>query len=100
MNLLHVQHGRGGIDIEHDRQAAQIWYNLAQKFESLATKSALLVRQPGDVAARSRKTGDQAGACRVPRRREYGRADQGRFLSRKGWTESPREHDIARDPHE
>src|SRR5260221_508871 len=100
MNLLHVQHGSGGIDIEHDRQAAQIWYNLAQKFESLATKIALLVRQPGDVAARSRKTGDQAGACRVPRRREYDRNDRCRFLYRKGWNGSPRDTDIDLEPDE
>src|SRR5258708_14279831 len=100
MNLLHVQHGRGGIDIEHDRQAAQIWYNLAQKFESLATKIALLVRQPGDVAARSRKTGDQASACRVPRRREYDRNDRCRFLYRKGWNGFPRDNDIDLEPDE
>src|SRR5258707_495370 len=94
MNLLHVQHGSGGIDIEHDRQAAQIWYNLAQEFESLATKIALLVRQPGDVAARSRKTDDQASAGRLPRRREYNRNDRCCLLYRKGWNGSPSDNDI------
>src|SRR3954462_1052262 len=100
MNLLHIQHGSGGIDIEHDRQAAQIGHNLAQKFESLATKIPLLVRQSRDVAARSRKTGDQAGAGRVPGRREYDRNDRCGLLYRKGWNGSPRDNDIDLEPDE
>src|SRR5258705_14001399 len=80
--------------MQHDRQAVQTWYNLAQEFESLATKIALLVRQPGDVAARSRKTDDQPSAGRLPRPREYNRNDRCCLLYRKGWNGSPSDNDI------
>ena len=66
LNLAHLQHGCGIVDIGHDRQPAETGDNLAQKFESLASKIGLLVRQAGDVAARSRQTCDEAGANRVP----------------------------------
>ena len=75
LNLTHLQHSSGTVDIGHDRQPAKTGDNLAQKFESLASKIGLLGRQTGDVAARSRQTRDKAGANRVRRRREDDRDD-------------------------
>src|SRR5262249_27978384 len=53
---------------------------IAQKFETLAGSLRLLERQTGDVATRSRQTRDQAGADRVPRRRENDGDDRRRLL--------------------
>ena len=38
LNLAHLQHGGGIADIGHDRQPAETGDNLAQEFESLASK--------------------------------------------------------------
>ena len=83
LNLAHLQHGAGIADIGHDRQPAETGDNLAQEFESLASKIGLLERQAGDVAARSRQTRDQAGADRVRRHREDDRDDRCRLLCRE-----------------
>jgi len=48
--------------------------------EALANKIGYLVRQAGDVAARSRQAGDQAGADWVPSRREDDGDDRRRLL--------------------
>src|SRR5262249_12853575 len=53
---------------------------IAQKFETLAGSLRLLERQTGDVATRSRQTRDQAGADRVPRRRENNGDDRRRLF--------------------
>jgi hypothetical protein len=42
-NPSHIEHGSGGIDIEHDCQPAETRDNLAQKFETLGGKIGLLV---------------------------------------------------------
>ena len=42
LNLAHLQHGGGIADIGHDRQPAKTGDNLAQEFESLASKIGLL----------------------------------------------------------
>jgi hypothetical protein len=44
--------------------------NLAQKPELFSSKIGQLNRQTVHVAARARQTADQAGADRIPRRRE------------------------------
>jgi hypothetical protein len=62
-------------DIAHDRDSAETGDGLAQKFEPLASKVGLHICQTGDIAARSRQTGDKAAAHRVPRRREHDRDD-------------------------
>jgi hypothetical protein len=79
LDLAHIQHNGGTTDIGQDRQTAETGDNLAQKFESFGRKIGLLHRQTGDVAAWSRQTGDQAGADRVPRRRENNRDDRRRL---------------------
>ena len=66
-------------------KAAEIGDNFAQKFESLGSSIAPLVRQAGDVAARLRQTRDEAGADRIARRREDDRDDCCRLLCREGW---------------
>ena len=83
LNLAHLQHGGGIANIGHDRQSAKTGDNLAQEFESLASKIGELDRQAGDVAARSRQTSDQAAADRVRRRREDDRDDRCRLLCRE-----------------
>ena len=100
LNLAHLQHGGGIADIGHDRQPAETGDNLAQKFESLASKIGRLDRQAGDVAARSRQTRDQAGADRVPRRREDDRDDRCRLLCRDDCRGSRRDNDIDLEPDE
>ena len=59
-----------------------------------------LVRQTGDVAARSRQTRDQAGPDRVRRRREHDRDDRCRLLCREGWRGCHRDNDIDLEPDE
>ena len=83
LNLAHLQHGGGIADIGHDRQPAQTGDNLAQEFEPLAGRIGCLVRQAGDVAARSRQTRDQAAADRVRCHREDDRDDRCRLLCRE-----------------
>jgi len=58
--------GVNAINIGHDRQPAETGNEIAQDFESLASKIGLLVCQAGDVAIRSRQIRDQASANRVP----------------------------------
>jgi len=58
--------GVNAINIGHDRQPAETGNEIAQNFESLASKIGLLVCQAGDVAIRSRQIRDQASANRVP----------------------------------
>ena len=55
LDLAHLQHGGGIAHISHDRQPAKTGYDLAQQFEFLASSIRCLVRQTGDVAARSRQ---------------------------------------------
>ena len=59
--------GVNAINIGHDRQPAETGNEIAQNFESLASKIGLLVCQAGDVAIRSRQIRDQASANRVPK---------------------------------
>jgi hypothetical protein len=61
LDLAYFQH-RGGIaHISHDRQPAKTGYGLAQQFEFLASSIRILVRQTGDVAARSRQNATKPG---------------------------------------
>jgi hypothetical protein len=53
-----------------DSHAVKTRDELAQEFESLAGKLGLQIRKAGDITARSRKAGDQAGAERVCCNRE------------------------------
>src|SRR6516165_1235136 len=78
-NLRHLRHSKGVVNIGHDRQPAETGNEIAQNFESLASKIGLLVRQAGDVATRSRQIRDQAGANRVPQY-EDDRNDRCRLL--------------------
>jgi len=65
LSLAHIQHGAGIARINHDRQPAKTGYDLTQELEFLATSVRHLVRQTGDVAARSRQTRDQASPDRT-----------------------------------
>ena len=67
-------------DVRQDRQSAQIWENLAQVFDPFARNVGLLVRQSGDVAARSRQACDEAGADRVASQRKDNGDDRCRLL--------------------
>jgi hypothetical protein len=67
LDLAHIKHDDGIANVAQQRQSTEAGDNLAQKFEALARKIGYLVRQTGDVAARSRQTRDQAGADRVLR---------------------------------
>ena len=67
LDLAHLRHGAGIAGIGQDRQPAQTGDNLAQDFEAFAGEIGRLVRQAGDVAARSRQARDQTGADRVAR---------------------------------
>jgi hypothetical protein len=65
LGLAHFKHGLGIANIEHDCQPVQLRDNLTQEFYSFAGKIVRLDRQSSDVAARLRKTCDQAAADRV-----------------------------------
>ena len=84
LNLASVEDGTGIDDIDQDRQPAQTGDNLAQQFESLASKVGLLTRQPGDVAARSHERCDQAAADGFRRPGKDNRNDRCRLLCREG----------------
>ena len=71
--------------LPHDRQAAEIGDNLAQKFESLSSEISELDRQAGDVATRSRQTSDDARANRIACPCEDDRNECCRLLCREGW---------------
>src|SRR5262249_1202198 len=85
LNPTRFQHGEAISDIAHNRQTAETKDNLAQKLEAVGSKIGGLTRQPRDVAAWSRQTGNEAGINRVARRREHYRNDCCRFLRRKNW---------------
>src|SRR5262249_9088964 len=57
--------GEGVIDIPHDRQMAESRDCFAQQLKLLGAEISQLVRQASDIASRSRKAGDEAGADRV-----------------------------------
>src|SRR5262249_26716368 len=100
LGLAHFQYGGGIADIGHDRQPAKIGDDLAQEFESLAGSIRYLVRQTGDVAARSRQTRDQAGPDRIVYRREREWHDRCRLLCREDLWGSRRDKDIDLEPDE
>jgi hypothetical protein len=52
LNRAHLVHGPGN-DIGYDRQSTETRDSLAQNIKTLATKFGLLVRQAGDIAART-----------------------------------------------
>src|SRR5262249_17979080 len=79
-HLADVQHNGGIIDVGHDRQPPETGDNLAQEFETFASKIGRLVRQTCNVAARPRQTGNQAIGNRVARDREDDRDDRRRLL--------------------
>jgi hypothetical protein len=54
LSRARLKYGIGKADIDHDRQPAKNWDNLAQEFESLANSIGELHRQAGNVAAWSR----------------------------------------------
>src|SRR5262249_47382698 len=85
LSLAHIQHGAGIARIGHDRQPAKTGYDLAQEFEFLATSIRDLVRQTGDIAARSGQTRNQAGAYWIVCRREDDRDDRCRLRCRESW---------------
>ena len=68
--------------------------------EFLATSIRYLVRQAGDVAARSRQTRDQSGPDRVRRRHENDRNDRCRLLCREGCGGCHCDNDIDLEPDE
>src|SRR5262249_2057861 len=80
LNLVHLQCGDGITDIRQAGQPAQTWDNLAQEFESLASKIGCQGREAGDVAARSRKATNKAGANRIPHYRGDDRDNPCRLL--------------------
>ena len=68
LNLDHLQHGRGIVNIKHDCQPAETGNHLVASSSSrLPARSRLLRRQSGNVAARLRQTCDQAAADGVER---------------------------------
>jgi two-component system NtrC family sensor kinase len=66
----------------------------AQEFEPLAGGIARLRRQACYIAARSRQTGDDAGADRVPSRRENNRDDRRRLLGSQDCASARRDNNI------
>jgi hypothetical protein len=54
LSLAHLQDSGGSADIGHDRQTAHTRDNLAQEFDSLASKIGDLERQACNIAARAR----------------------------------------------
>jgi hypothetical protein len=62
------------------RQSTEFGNNLTQEFEPLAGDISALVRQPGDVATRSRQARDEAAANRVIQQCENDRDDRCRLL--------------------
>ena len=58
LNVVHLQHAGGITDVGQDRQPAETGDNLAQEFDSLASKIGLLVGEAGNIAAWSRQTRD------------------------------------------
>src|SRR5262249_38696483 len=73
--------------------------DLAQVFEALAGNIGHLTRQPGDVAARARKTGDDAAADRIARRREHDRNRRCRLLCCEGSRSVVGDDDIDLEPN-
>ena len=71
LNLAHLPHNGGIVDIANDRQTAETVDDLAQEFKLLASDVGHLVRQAGGVAARSRQARDEIVPNRVPCRREH-----------------------------
>jgi hypothetical protein len=82
LNLTHLQHDRWQAAIAHDRQPAETGDDLAQDFEPLACKVGRLVRQAGNVAARSRQTRNVSAANRIIRCPEHDRNDRCRLHRR------------------
>ena len=87
-------------DIGHDGQLAKTRNNLAQQFETLTRHIGRLVRQTGDVAARSRQGRDQAGTHRIRYRTEDNRYDRCRLLCRDDGAGSPGDDDTDLQPDE
>src|SRR5262249_30820601 len=79
---------------------AKTRYYLAQEFDFLASSVRHLVRQTGDIAARSRQTRDQASSDRIVYRREHDRDDHCRLFCRESWRGCRRNNDIDLEPDE
>src|SRR5262245_2353155 len=60
----------------------------------------MLLRQAGDVAARSRQVHNEAGADRVSRRHEDDRDDRRRLLGGNNWCAPPCHNDVDLEPDE
>src|SRR5262245_41643089 len=60
----------------------------------------MLLRQAGDVAARSRQVHNEAGADRVSRRHEDDRDDRRRLLGGNNWCAPPCHNDVELEPDE
>jgi hypothetical protein len=67
LSLVALFHGCEIAGIKHDCQPAQTGDKLTQKFEPLAGNIGRLDGQSSDIAARVRKTSDEATANRVAR---------------------------------
>ena len=94
LKLANLQRAARIAGIGHDGQPIETWNNLAQEFEPLANSIGPLVRQAGDVAARSRQRSDETSADRVSRRREDNRGDRRRLLCCEGCFGPRGENDI------
>src|SRR5262245_29836290 len=60
----------------------------------------MLLRQAGDVAARSRQVHNEAGADRISRRHKDDRDDRRRFLGGNDWCAPPCHNDVDLEPDE
>src|SRR5262249_5492748 len=74
--------------------AAEFGNGLAQKCEAVGADIDGLPRQPGNISARSRQPGDDAGADWIARRREYDRDNRRRLLGCEDWWGIMCENDI------
>src|SRR5262245_709885 len=100
LNLVQLLHNGGIADIDEDRQSAERWDSLAQKFESLGSDFSVLARQAREVATRSPQTRDQTVADRVCRPREDDWDERCRPLCGYGCRGSRRKNDIDLEPNE
>src|SRR5262245_31171332 len=100
LNLVQLLHNGGIADIDEDRQSAERWDSLAQKFESLGSDFSVLARQAREVATRSPQTRNQTVADRVCRPREDNWDERCCPLCGCGCRGSRRENDIDLEPNE
>src|SRR6516165_1964828 len=90
----------GIAHIDQHGHSAKNGYQLAKKFQALASKIGLLCREAADVAARFSKACDETVSHRVPSQCKDNRDNRCRLLDRNGGWCSRRDNDIDLEPGE